>query len=103
MTFSLATIVRSLVGFTGLVAVVVCGVWTNEIYWKIAEKVNACLPEGERFKPLFWGPLKRVRLNDEYHRLFPGGSDLKQLHRLTAIMFAALGLLFLSFMAGQLF
>lgn len=90
MTSSVATIVWSLAGFTCLVTVVVCGVWTNEIYWKIAEKVNAPLPEGEKFKPLFWGPLKRVRLNDKYRRLFPEGSDLKQLHRLTAIMFAAL-------------
>ena len=103
MTLSSATSVRVAAGsiFTG--TVIVCGLWATEVHWRIMDKVNARLPEGEKFKPLFWGPLKRARLNDEYRRLFPDGSDLKQLHRLIAIMFAALGLLFLSFMAGQLF
>jgi len=59
-------------------------------------------PEAERFKPLWWGPFKKDRLYQEYRRLFPGGNDLNQLHRLTIIMFAALALLFISFMMTQI-
>jgi len=103
MIFSSATIVKVAAGsiFTG--TVIVCGLWADEVHLRIMDKVNARLPEGEKFKPLFWGTLKRARLNDEYHRLFPEGNNLKQLHRQMAIMFVALGLLFLSFIAGQLF
>jgi hypothetical protein len=73
--------------------VVVCGIWSQEIHWRIVEKVNARLPEAERFQPLFWGPLKRIRLNEEYRRLFPDGTVLKQMHRLMAIAFTALACL----------
>jgi hypothetical protein len=83
-------------------AVVVCGLWSTEIHLKILEKVNARLPETERFKPLWWGPFKKDRFYQEYRRLFPGGNDLEQRHRLTVIMFAALVLLFITFMITQI-
>jgi hypothetical protein len=53
------------------------------------EKVNSCLPASEQFQPLWWGPIKRARLDEEYRRLFPDGKDLKRIYRLGAIMLAA--------------
>jgi hypothetical protein len=102
MISSMANFVRSVIGFTCIGTVVVCVFWSNKILSKISEKVNASLPEAERFKPLWWGPLKKDRLYEEYRRLFPGGNDLKQLRRLTIAMFAALALLFISFLATRI-
>jgi hypothetical protein len=74
----------------------VCLFWSDKIHSEILEKVNARLPEAERFKSAWWGPSKKERLSREYRRLFPDGKDLKQLHRLTVIMFSALALMFIS-------
>ncbi len=82
--------------------VMVCGLWSAQIHSKILEKVNARLPEAERFKSAWWGPSKKDRLNREYRRLFPDGNDLKQLHRLTVIMLSALALLFISVLMTQI-
>jgi hypothetical protein len=81
--------------------VMVCGLWSAEVHSKILEKVYARLPEAEKFNPLWWGPSKKDRLYQEYRRPFPDGNDLKQLHRLMIIMFAALGLLVISFVITQ--
>jgi hypothetical protein len=93
MISSVAAHIRSVIGFACFGTIVLCGIWSAGIHSKIMEKVNARLPEADRFKPLWWGPLKKDRLYQEYHRLFPGGNDLNRLHRLTIIMFAALALL----------
>ena len=102
MISSVATFVRSATGFICMGTVMVCGLWSAEIHSKILEKVNARLPEAERFKSAWWGPSKKDRLNREYRRLFPDGNDLKQLHRLTVIMFSALALLFISVLMTQI-
>lgn len=82
--------------------VVVSVFWSDRIHSEILEKVNAHLPEAERFKSAWWGPSKQERLRREYRRLFPGGNDLKQLHRLTIIAFSALALLFISVLMTQI-
>jgi len=82
--------------------VMVCFFWSDRIHSKILEKVNARLPEADKFKPVWWGPIKKDRLRREYRRLFPDGNDLNQLHRLTVIMFTALGLLFISVLMTQI-
>jgi hypothetical protein len=84
-----ATLVRLVVAFGFLVVIVTCGVWTTLIHWEIMEKVNSGLPEGEQFKPLWWGPIKRARLDKEYRRLFPDGKDLERGYRLGFIMVGA--------------
>jgi hypothetical protein len=102
MISSLASFARSVTGFTCMGTAMVCLFWSDKIHSKILEKVNARLPEAERFKPLGWGPFKKDRLHQEYRRLFSGGNDLKQLHRLTIIGFSALALLFISVMMKQI-
>ena len=59
MTLTAANLVRIGAGFICMPAVVICGVWATEVYWKIIDKVNSRLPEAEKFRPLFWGPVKR--------------------------------------------
>jgi hypothetical protein len=98
MTSSAANLVRIAAGLAFFVISAVCGLWSTIIYWEIMEKVNARLPEAEKFHPLFWGPLKRTRLNEQYRRLFPDGNELKRMHRLVTIMFAALAFLMISFL-----
>jgi len=65
------------------------------------EKVNARVPEAERFESLFWAPWKRIQLNKEYRRLFPDGDDLKQMRRLTIIAFSAVAVYFLTMKITQ--
>ncbi|HKW64255.1 MAG TPA: hypothetical protein VJN89_17005 [Candidatus Acidoferrum sp.] len=63
--------------------------------------MNALLPEAERFQPVFWGPIKRLRLNEEYQRLFPDGKDVRQMRRLMIIAFSAMGFLLLTLIITQ--
>jgi hypothetical protein len=85
-----AMLVRLGIAFGLLVVAATCGLWSTLIHWEIMEKVNSRLPTNEQFQTLWWGPLKRARLNEEYRRLFPDGTDLKRIYRLAAIMFVAL-------------
>ena len=103
MISPLLSYVRVVVGFAAMAAVPVCGIWANEVYWKMVDKVNARLPEADRFRPLFWGAVKRIRLQEEYRRLYREGNELTKINRLTTIMFAALGLIFIIFIADRLF
>ena len=84
-----ATLVRMAISFVLLVVVASCGVSSTLLQWEIMEKVNARLPASEQFQPLCWGPFKRLRLDEEYRRLFPDGKDLKRMYRLGIIMLAA--------------
>jgi hypothetical protein len=84
------TIVKFGVGAVFLAIVAICGMWSTLIYWEAMEKVNALLPESERFQPLFWGPMKRARLASEYRRLFPEGKDFKRIKLLFVVGLLAL-------------
>ena len=44
----------------------------------IVEAVNAKLPTAEQFGELGWGPSKRVKLSNEYRRLYPDGKLLRR-------------------------
>jgi hypothetical protein len=85
-----ATLVRMAIAFGFLVVVAMCGLWSTLVHWEIMERVNSRLLTSKQFQPLWWGPIKRARLDEEYRRLFPDGKDLKRIYRLAAIMFVAL-------------
>jgi hypothetical protein len=86
---SAVTLVRVAIAFAFLAVGATCGVWSTLVHWEIMEKVNARLPTSEQFQPLWCGPFKRARLDEEYRRLFPDGKDLKLIYRLGAVMFVA--------------
>jgi len=84
-----ATLVRMAIAFVFLVVVAACGVWSTLVQWEIMEKVNTRLPASEQFQALWWGPFKRMRLVEEYRRLFPDGKDLKRMYWLVTIALVA--------------
>lgn len=96
-----ADTLRAVGGLLCVATLAVCGLWSTIIQWKFIEKVHSRLPEAERFKPLFWGPIKKLRLNDEYQRLFPEGHDLQKMRRLMIVAFSAMALRFLTIIITQ--
>lgn len=56
----------------------------------MVEAVNAKLPPTDQFGQLWWGPLKRLRLDREYRRLYPDGPLVRREGVLAAMILICL-------------
>ena len=52
-------------------AMAACFLWSVIIGLDRVERVNERLPVDQQFETLWWGPMKRLRFESEYVRLFP--------------------------------
>jgi len=74
--------------FSGMAA---CFLWSVIIGLDRVERVNERLPVDKQFEALWWGPMKRLRFEAEYVRLFPD----RGLRRKERLLFL-LGMVFLA-------
>jgi len=70
--------------------VMVCGIRSSLLHWRMVDEVNRHLPKERRFSPVGWWLGKALDLYSEYERLYPGSSRRKQLRLLTLAMFVLL-------------
>jgi hypothetical protein len=70
--------VRLALAFVFLLCVGALGLAATINHMAIVEAVNSKLPTGEQFRELGWGPMKRLKLRNEYRRLYPGGKLLRR-------------------------
>ncbi len=68
--------VRIVVGVVAVACVAACGLLSTFLTFEMVDKVNEKLPEAEKFGQLGWYLAKRLRLNREYKRFYPGGQLL---------------------------
>jgi hypothetical protein len=54
--------------FCAMVTFVLWGLLTN---FERVEQVNSKLPPEKHFDPIWWGPFKKLRFEEEYERFFP--------------------------------
>jgi hypothetical protein len=64
-----------------LMASLAMGVTSVALHPKMVDDVNSRLDEKEHFDHRGWHPAKRIRLQREYRRLFPGGPLIRRLHQ----------------------
>jgi hypothetical protein len=89
--------VRLIFGFIFLACVSGFGLAASLTHFAIIEAVNAKLSTTEQFGQLGWGPVKSLKLNNEYRRFYPDGKLLRR----TGILAAAS--LFSLLVTGALF
>jgi len=89
--------VRLTFGFVFLACVSGFGLAASLTHLAIVEAVNAKLSATEAFGQLGWGPVKSLKLSNEYHRFYPAGNLLRRAGILAAVS------LFCLLVAGALF
>ena len=89
--------VRLTVGFVFLACVSGFGLAAGLTHLAIVEAVNAKLSTTESFGQLGWGPVKSLKLSNEYRRFYPAGKLLRRAGILAAVS------LFCLLVAGALF
>ena len=89
--------VRITLGFVFLACVSGFGLAASLTHLAIIEAVNAKLSTTEAFGQLGWGPVKTLKLSNEYRRFYPGGKLLRRAGILAAVS------LFCLLVAGALF
>jgi hypothetical protein len=65
---------RLIIGIAALVCVPILGILGTFCHIEMVETANSRLPVDLQFNPMGWYFQKTMRLQREYHRLFPGGS-----------------------------
>jgi len=76
--------VRLILGCVFLACVSGFGLASSLTHLAIVEAVNAKLSTTEQFGQLGWGPVKSLKLSNEYRRLYPDGKLLRRAGILTA-------------------
>lgn len=76
--------VRLIFGFVFLACVSGFGLAASLTHLTILEAVNAKLSTTEQFGQLGWGPVKSLKLINEYRRFYPAGKLLRRAGILTA-------------------
>jgi hypothetical protein len=89
--------VRLTFGFVFLACVSGLGLAASLTHLAIVEAVNAKLSTTEQFGQLGWGPVKILKLSNEYRRFYPAGKLLRRAGILAAAS------LFSLLVAGALF
>ena len=72
---------------------IVCLFLANYQYWELQSEVNAQLPEGQKFEPLFWSIFTDLRFRKLHRAVLPQSPRPKR-----ALRFAVIG--FLLFFSG---
>ena len=88
---------RLIFGFVFLACVSGFGLAASLTHLTIVEAVNAKLSTTDQFDQLGWGPVKTLKLSNEYRRLYPAGKLLRRAGILAAVS------LFSLVVAGALF
>ena len=88
---------RLIFGFVSLACVSGFGLAAGLTHLTVLEAVNAKLSTTDQFDQLGWGPMKTLKLSNEYRRFYPGGKLLQRAGILTAVS------LFFLVVAGALF
>jgi len=81
--------IRIGIAVLSFVAMVSFGIASFSVWWAMVEKVNARLPDDQRFAFSWWYFPKTQRFYSEYRRLFPSGDLLRRCQRLQVMMMAA--------------
>ena len=89
--------VRLTFGFVFLACVSGFGLAASLTHLEIVEAVNAKLSTTDQFGQLGWGPVKSLKLSNEYRRFYPAGKLLRRAGILAAVS------LFCLLVAGALF
>ena len=89
--------VRLTLGFVFLACVSGFGLAASLNHLAIVEAVNAKVSTTDQFGQLGWGPVKTLKLSNEYRRFYPGGKLLRRAGILAAVS------LFSLVVAGALF
>src|SRR5215813_13895568 len=89
--------VRLTLAFVFLACVSGFGLAASLTHLAIVEAVNAKLSTTDQFGQLGWGPVKSIKLINEYYRLYPAGKLLRREGILAAVS------LFSLVLAGTLF
>ncbi len=89
--------VRLTFGFVFLACVSGFGLAASLTHLAIVEAVNAKLSTTEQFGQLGWGPVKTLKLSNEYRRFYPAGKLLRRAGILAAVS------LFCLLVAGAIF
>ena len=88
---------RLILGCIFLVCVSGFGLASCLTHLAIVEAVNAKLPTTDQFDQFGWGPVKSLKLRNEYRRFYPSGNLLRRAGILAAVS------LFSLVVAGALF
>ena len=89
--------VRLIFGFVFLAFVSGFGLSASLTHLTIVEAVNAKLSRSDQFGQLGWGPVKSLKLSNQYRRLYPTGKLLRRAGILAGVS------LFSLVVAGALF
>jgi hypothetical protein len=77
---------RAIIAIVALVGVSVSGLISNVLFFQIVAKVNERLSQGQQFRLRWWYWPKYQRLKREYKRLYPDGSDLRNVRAIFVLM-----------------